>query len=272
MKLRLALGLSLLIPVGLPDAFAATLDAGGAAYPVKETNGLIMAVDGPTSRFYTNSLGMAFVPVPGTSVWFSIWETRIQDYAVFCRAASHAASQPAFAQGPTHPVVNVSWEDARAFCDWLTRKERQETKLAATERYRLPGDQEWSLAAGIGPERGETPEERMKTQRVWPWGSYWPPVSRDGNYAPELKVDPFVHTAPVGSFKANVNGLYDLGGNVWEWCGDWYNGARVSMTLRGGSFNDGHPAALLAAYRFNGTMNLTSEDIGFRVVLEKPGR
>jgi formylglycine-generating enzyme required for sulfatase activity len=240
-----------------------------AASATNKTERLPVAGPAAANRVYTNSLGMEFVSGPGLAVLFSIWETRVQDYAAFCEATARVASKPPFAQAPTHPVVNVSWDDTKAFCDWLTRKERQEHRLSDKEGYRLPTDSEWSAAAGIEPERGKTPEERMHTQRVWPWGCYWPPVSGDGNYGPELKVDTHPYTAPVGSFKPNGNGLYDLGGNVWEWCGDWFNEARVSMTLRGGSFNDGHPAALLTAYRFNGTMNLTSEDIGFRVVLEK---
>ena len=222
---------------------------------------------------YTNSLGMRFLPVPGTTVLFSIWETRVQDYAAFCTATSRApAGKPVFAQEPTHPVVHVSWEDAKAFCDWLTIVERRDNRLTGKERYRLPTDFEWSSAAAVGPEQGKTPEDRMKTPMIWPWGSHWPPVSGDGNYAAELKADSFAYTSPAGSFKTNANGLFDIGGNVWEWCGDWFNEARVSMTMRGGSFSDGHPAALLSSYRFNGTMNLTSEDIGFRVVLERAGR
>jgi formylglycine-generating enzyme required for sulfatase activity len=58
-----------------------------------------------------------------------------------------------------------------------------------------------------------------------------------------------------------------MGGNVWEWCDDWYNDNRVSRVLRGGSYNDNQPAYLLTTHRFNATMNLVADDIGFRVVL-----
>jgi len=215
-----------------------------------------------------NSLGMRFVPIEGLKVRFCIWKTRVQDYEVFRKATNRPWTEPGFAQGPTHPVVNVNWEDAAAFCSWLTAKERREGSLSEAQRYRLPTDQEWSVAVGLAPEQGKTPEGRMKGQIIWPWGHYWPPVAGDGNYGPELKVDEFANTSPVGSFKPNANGLYDMGGNVWEWCDDWFNEARVTKVLRGGSFNDSLPGYLLAAYRFSGTMNLSNEDMGFRVVLE----
>ncbi len=216
---------------------------------------------------YTNSLRMTFVSVPGLKVRFCTHETRVSDYAEFRSATKRPWTAPQFAQGPTHPVVNVSWEDAIAFCQWLTAKERQQVKLAGKRKYRLPTDQEWSAAVGLAPEQGGTPEDRMKSTVVWPWGHYWPPLPGDGNYAPELKVDEFAQTSPVASFKPNVNGLFDMGGNVWEWCEDWYNNAGVTKTLRGGSFSDAGPSYLLASYRFSGTMNLSNEDIGFRIVL-----
>jgi len=229
-----------------------------------------LAKSAPTTNTFENSLGMKFVPVPSTRVMACVWETRLKDYQVFREATARPWTSPAFAQADTHPVVNVNWEDAKAFCDWLTARERKDGVLTGQQRYRLPTDQEWSAAAGLQVEHGRTPEDRMKTQVVWPWGHYWPPQPGDGNYGPELKVDRFEHTAPVGSSKPNGLGLFDMGGNVWEWCDDWYNDARVTRALRGGSFNDAQPGYLLAAYRFSATMNLSGEDIGFRVVLESP--
>ena len=114
-----------------------------------------------------NSMGMEFDPVQGTSVLFSKWETRVKDFEQFVAATGHDATaemkslesrgwsqhgstwrNPGFLQGPTHPVCGVSWDDAQAFCRWLTEKERREGLLEATHVYRLPKDWEWSMAVG----------------------------------------------------------------------------------------------------------------------------
>lgn len=216
-----------------------------------------------------NSLGMKFVKVPGVTALFSIWETRVRDYQVFREETRRAWIQPDFAQTPDDPAVNVSWEEADAFCRWLTARERKTERLTDKQRYRLPTDAEWSVAVGLGAEQGRTPEDRLQGSVVWPWGYTWPPQSGDGNYAPELETDRFTNTSPVGRFKPNRHGLFDLGGNAWEWCEDWYNDARVTKSLRGGSFHDRQPKDLLAAYRFSGTVHLNNDDIGFRVVLEE---
>jgi formylglycine-generating enzyme required for sulfatase activity len=215
-----------------------------------------------------NSLGMKFVSVTGSKVKFSIWETRVRDYQVFKDETHRAWNPPEFEQTPEDPVVNVTWEDAAAFCQWLTERERKSGRLTAQQRYRLPTDAEWSVAVGLGPEQGRTPEDRLKTSVIWPWGADWPPRPGDGNYAPELETDRFANTSPVGRFKPNQYGLFDLGGNVWEWCDDWFNEARVTKVLRGGSFHDSQPKDLLAAYRFSATVHLSNDDIGFRVVIE----
>jgi formylglycine-generating enzyme required for sulfatase activity len=215
-----------------------------------------------------NSLGMRLARVPAAKVLFSIWETRVRDYQAFVAATGQAWSKADFEQTALDPAVNVTWDDAMAFCNWLTARERKAGRLTDRQRYRLPTDAEWSLAVGLAPESGRTPEDRLKGLIIWPWGYAWPPQPGDGNYAPELGVDRFPHTAPVGCFKPNRFGLYDLGGNVWEMCDDWYNEAHVTKAFRGGSFNDRQPKDLLAAYRFSGTVHLSNDDIGFRVVLE----
>lgn len=218
-----------------------------------------------------NSLGMKFVKVPGQKeplVNCSIWETRVRDYQVFTEETHRAWILPDFVQTPDDPAVNVTWEDAKAFCRWLTERERKAGRLTAQQHYRLPTDEEWNVAVGLSSEQGSTPEDKLKKCVVWPWGADWPPRPGDGNYAPELEADRFVNTSPVGHFKPNRNGLFDLGGNVWEWCEDWFNDARVTKVLRGGSFHDSQPKDLLAAYRFSATVHLSNDDIGFRVVIE----
>ncbi|MBL68693.1 MAG: hypothetical protein CMO74_09655 [Verrucomicrobiales bacterium] len=142
---------------------------------------------------FTNTLGMMFKPVPGTDVQFCIWETRVKDYAAYATAKAGVDGswkKPTalgidFAQKETHPVVNVSWEDANAFCAWLTRKERAAGKIKAGQQYRLPTDAEWSMAVGLGQEKGNTPLEKDEgIKGVYPWGKEWPPPKGAGSESP----------------------------------------------------------------------------------------
>ena len=192
---------------------------------------------------FENGLGMKFVRVPGTTVLFSVWETRVHDFKAFMDAnkgydAGPGWEDPYFPQTPDHPVVFVSWEDAAKFCEWLTQKERAEGKIQPGQTYRLPTDAEWSQAAGLPREKGDSPEERdLKIKDTYPWkGGKWPPAAagRVGNYAAALKVPSTEggFTKPVGSFDANPFGIYDLGGNAWEWVDDWYEPAASRTSKR----------------------------------------
>jgi formylglycine-generating enzyme required for sulfatase activity len=185
----------------------------------------------------TNSLGMKFVPVPGTAVSFSIWDTRVQDYQAFTDATGRQWKKPDFVQRQDHPAVGISWMDAQAFCVWLTEKERKEQRLKSNESYRLPTDAEWSVAVGLGAETGITPKEKsLGLSNQYPWGQKWPPPSGAGNYDSSLHVDNFEYTSPVGSFGANQFGLFDMGGNVWQWCEDEYSPGDGIRVLRGASW------------------------------------
>ena len=74
---------------------------------------------------WVNSLGMKFVPVVGTQVLFSVWDTRVQDFMMFERSTGYdAGAGGSFVQGSTYPVVLISWNDAQEFCKWLTKRER----------------------------------------------------------------------------------------------------------------------------------------------------
>ena len=220
-----------------------------------------------------NSLGMRFVRVStgrsGENVLFSQWETRVGDWRRYWatdegKARGKDWQSPGFEQGEDHPVVGVSWDDAVAFCEWLTKEERKIGKIRPTAKYRLPTDAEWSWVVGLGEEVGKTPQEKDgKIKNVYPWGTEWPPPKGAGKIGRE----PGSGTAPVGSYTANAYGLFDMAGNVWEWCQDWYNAAETARVLRGGSWYYDAPAYLLSSFRFSLTPDLRFNYYGFRVVL-----
>ena len=238
-------------------------------------------------RAWENGIGMRFVPV-GQDLMASIWETRVSDYALFVKESGHPAPHPPkFSQDSDHPVVNVSRDDAMAFCDWLTTRERKGERISQSHVYRLPSDLEWSLMAGLQEEEGTSPSWRDDhKQRVYPWGPSWPDGEKIGNFAdmslaamPDIPGDRtisgyddgFPYTAPVGSFPPNNLGIYDLSGNVQEWVGDGYSklGGSVLGVLRGGGWNTYQTENLLTGSR--NAIPPTDQDsmYGFRVVLAK---
>jgi formylglycine-generating enzyme required for sulfatase activity len=256
---------------------------------------------------WVNSLGMRFVPVPGTQIWFSIWDTRVQDFKAFVNETRYDATKgmwsitkegwkpreatwesPGFTQGWGYPVVGVSWNDAKAFCAWLTKKEHAVGQLPKEIGYRLPTDNEWSVAVGLGYEDGNTPQEKdggllhRKLDGIYPWGREWPPPSGAGNYfGEEAEVgdqpwaglairgynDGWPRTSQVGAFTANRFGLYDMGGNVWQWCEDLYGSDGVSRVLRGGSWAYDYPWNLRSARRNYENQGYRRDHIGFRCVV-----
>ncbi len=217
---------------------------------------------------WENTLGMKFAPVAGVSVLFGVWDVRVQDFEAFVRATRHEWSKPNFEQGPTHPAVNVSWDDAKAFCAWLTERERREGWLGPDQSYRLPQDWEWSVGVGLNEPRGGTPARKdQKAPGVYPWGTQWPPPRGAGNYGSTLKVDDFENTSPVGSFAANRFGLYDMGGNVWQWCEDLYDGSSGARVLRGASFGYDYPGYLLSSARLSSGAASRLGRVGFRCVV-----
>jgi serine/threonine protein kinase len=250
---------------------------------------------------WQNSLGMKFVPIPGTQVLFSIWDTRIQDFQVFVEQTGYDATggmysmrkdglkqhggswkEPGFEQGRTHPVVGISSIDAKAFCSWLTKVEQENGRLPGRWSYRLPTDEEWSIAVGLGHEVGDTPGEKNgRITGVYPWGKQWPPPKGAGNYCGEESKtwadeviegynDGYAYTSPVGSFAPNKFGLYDMGGNVWQWCEDWYDTEQRYRVLRGGSWYEFSPFNLLSSARYyGGAPDGRCTGGGFRCVIGK---
>jgi formylglycine-generating enzyme required for sulfatase activity len=170
---------------------------------------------------------------------------------------------PGFAQTPRHPVVGVSWDDAAAYCQWLSKTTGKD--------YRLPGEAEWEYACRAG---SSTP--------FW-WGSSISAedANYDGNhtYAGGKKGQYRKATLPVESFKPNPWGLYQVHGNVWEWCADswhenyrgapedgsvWQGGDQTRRVLRGGSWFIS-PWDLRAARRIRNGTGDRDGSVGFRV-------
>ena len=216
---------------------------------------------------FTNSLGMKFVPLGDIRI--SVWETRVQDYATFLQATGRRYEPTDFQQAPNHPIVKVNWFDAMAFCKWLTEKERDENLIEDRQSYRLPTDKEWSQAVGLQNEIGGTPQARDgKIKNEFPWGKIWPPSVNAGSYSVPQKRS---GTTAVGNFKANSSGVYDLGGNVWEWCADTYKGGsggtRDWGVLRGGSWATTNKLEMQSSYR--NVIDRNDRDViyGFRCVL-----
>lgn len=229
---------------------------------------------------FANSLGMKFVPVPETGVLFCIHETRFRDYEAYARENPGIANNwrnqthdgfVITSRAGDHPVTWVSWSETKAFCDWLSKKEGRQ--------YRLPTDAEWKYAAGMAGR----PDKGISNVRPYPWGSEWPPPPSAGNYSDQSRKakapapypsdylenydDGFPTTAPVMSFAPNEFGLYDLGGNVWEWLEDKEKEAGEARLRRGGSWRLGSQADLQLSYLLSNEPTARDPIHGFRLVL-----
>jgi formylglycine-generating enzyme required for sulfatase activity len=150
---------------------------------------------------------------PAHRVWvdafaLAAFQTTNAEYARFLADTRHPPpvqwDDPNF-NHPAQPVVAVSWFDAVAYCDWLSR--------AFGITFRLPTEAEWERAARGGIE-GE----------AYPWGNCKPEDVPD--YASRWKTGP----EPVGLYALNAYGLYNLGDNVHEWCNDWYDARYYSVS------------------------------------------
>jgi iron(II)-dependent oxidoreductase len=185
--------------------------------------------------------------------WMGRTLVTVGAYQRYARAAGRAMpAQPSW-QHADHPMVDVSWKDAQAFCQW--------------SGGRLPSEAEWEYAARGG-----------KSGLAYSFGDE---ITHDeGNYDETGGKDVWTHTSPVTAFAPNGMGLYDMAGNVFEWCADWYERDYYSRSpvsdpsgpeagsvrvVRGGSWNH-YRWRMRPSFRFYAGPSFHSVTYGFRCV------
>ena len=225
------------LEIELPMITSDVEPTGKQAQKKKIPEGMVKIPAG-TFMMGSNDGGSDEKPVHKVSVaafYMDKYEVTVEKYEKFLKAKGHRKPTNWSDQltQPKHPVVNVSWQDATTYAKWAGK--------------RLPTEAEWEYAT-----RGGNTGVGGKPIYKYPWGNN--ATREKANYSGTEGKDQWDGTSPVGSFEANGYGLYDMAGNAWEWCSDWYDenyyasspernpkGAPSSSSrvLRGGSwFND----------------------------------
>ncbi len=252
---------------GLGKAKAATSDAAMAAAAdlpaLPDVPEMVLIPSGPYLRGSTrrpNEGPVMELDVPAFEI--SRYPITNRQYRRFCDATGRAYPRDPqgwtryFEEFPDHPAIHIGFKDAVAYAAWLSAEKGG--------RFRIPREHEWEKAARGGLE-----------QKKYPWGDEMP----DGHahygfraYAWEID-GPGVQTRRVGMFEPNGYGVYDMAGNVWEWCDDWYSpygkeqGERrggVFRVLRGGCWA-AEADLLNCSYRMSAYHTSRDFFTGFRV-------
>lgn len=226
--------------------------------------------------------------------YLSLTEVSNAQFKLFAPEHSSGVIDRISLSNNNQPVVNVSWEQAALYCNWLSEQEGlpffytvQNGRVVGSDPnssgYRLPTEAEWAWASRV---ESDDPTSLLK----FPWGAELPPPPNHGNYADISSAsilgrilvnynDSFVGSAPTASFPPNANGFYDLGGNVAEWVHDYYGtsiqlGSNIETdpygpdtgtyhVVRGSSWAHGSVTELRLSYR--DYSNESRDDVGFRV-------
>ena len=177
--------------------------------------------------------------------------------------SGYSWKNPGFDQSDDHPVVCVSWKDAKSYVGWLSRK--------AGKEYRLLSESEWEYAARAGTTGPFHTGGTISTDQANYNGNYVYGNGRKGVYREK--------TVPAGSFGGNGFGLHDMHGNVWEWVEDCYNESYAGAPSDGSAWESGdcglrglrggswvlNPGLLRSVVRYRDNTGIRSNDNGFRV-------
>lgn len=216
---------------------------------------------------------LAFIWVKSLNLWVGRYEISNGQYQRFDHAHKPEPFFKKKLDEPELPAVDVTWEEAVNFCAWLNRNFKDQ--LPKKFESRLPTSGEWEAFVKCG------------TNRRFPWGDKWPPPNeynyrgKEGSgiiyriFEKDKSIsghnDGFVLACPVTRSGKNEWGLFGVGGNVWEWCQDWYDDEHMGRVIRGGSWNNYRPEIIAIGRVSEADPDSKNEQIGFRVVLSPIG-
>ena len=151
------------------------------------------------------------------------YEITVREYKMFCEATKRQMPiEPSWGWVDSHPIINTTWYDAMEYIEWLNKE--------LNEDFRLPTEAEFEYVIRNGGKEGVYPWEDTNSineniadetyKKTNPSRSIW-----------QSHIDNYEFTSPVGSFKPNQLGVYDINGNIWEWCSDWYEAYNSKQVL-----------------------------------------
>lgn len=226
--------------------------------PVEMTNSLGMKLAFiPGGRFEMGPNGSKYRVTLAQPFYMAATEVTLGQYRRFKPDHQIPGAEAEFNQDD-RPAAFVSWNDARAFCTWLSE---QPAEKAARRKYALPTEAQWEWAARAGAATTRYFGDTEKGQAEYSWFNV--------TYTPNPKTESNGRgRQPVARLKPNAWGLYDMLGNVWEWCADRRSDESTGETrdpvMRGGSWRSGAFHCTCVAFD-PGDVQLKGDHIGFRV-------